>query len=191
MREERRRVLKECVVFRSLGDIVSFESGGTPKKSNVSFWNGTIPWISAKTLVGEKIGSSAQNITKEGLDAGSRLAPKGSLLLLTRGSGLFKRIPLAITERPVAYNQDVKCLNTKDPEISNQYLFYALKAIEPDINAILETTGIGAGKLATDRLKMLRVPILGAKERGKAVAILDSFSRKIELNNRINDYLVA
>lgn len=179
------------VEYLPLGDIVSFESGGTPSKNNERYWNGNIPWISAKTLVGDRIGTSNLKITCEGLAAGSRIAPKGSILLLTRGSGLFKRIPLAIASRDIAYNQDIKCLQSKREDISNEYIFYALKSQEEAIGSQLETTGIGAGKLSTDLLRQLPIPVLDRFARNIVVRICESIDRKIELNNRTNDYLAA
>lgn len=172
-----------------LGEIAKFESGGTPSKKNKKYWNGSIPWISAKTLVGDTVYESDLAITKEGLEAGSKLAPKGSLLLLTRGSGLFKRIPLAIAGKEVAFNQDIKCVNSAAKGISNRYLFYALTSLEPSISAMLETTGIGAGKLATDRLKALPVPVLDEAARDKVTHFADCIYRKIHLNAKLNGYL--
>ena len=177
------------VTYIPLGELAKFESGGTPSKKEERYWNGTIPWISAKTLVGDAVCKSDLCITKQGLDAGSKLAPKGSLLLLTRGSGLFKRIPLAIAEKDVAYNQDIKCIEATAEGISNRYLFYALKALEPAISAMLETTGIGAGKLATDRLKALRIPVLDEAARLKATYIADCINGKLSLNTKLNGYL--
>ena len=173
-----------------LGEIAKFESGGTPSKKNKRYWDGSIPWISAKTLVGDTVYESDLAITKEGLEAGSKLAPKGSLLLLTRGSGLFKRIPLAIAGKEVAFNQDIKCVNSAAKGISNRYLFYALTSLEPSISAMLETTGIGAGKLATDRLKALPVPVLDEAARDKVTHFADCIYRKIHLNTKLNGYLV-
>lgn len=172
-----------------LGELAKFESGGTPSKKEESYWNGTIPWISAKTLVGDAVCKSDLYITKQGLDAGSKLAPKGSLLLLTRGSGLFKRIPLAIAEKDVAYNQDIKCIEATAEGISNRYLFYALKALEPAIAAMLEATGIGAGKLATDRLNALQIPVLDEAARLKVTYIADCINGKLSLNTKLNGYL--
>ncbi len=172
-----------------LGEIAKFESGGTPSKKNKRYWDGSIPWISAKTLVGDTVYESDLAITKEGLEAGSKLAPKGSLLLLTRGSGLFKRIPLAIAGKEVAFNQDIKCVNSAAKGISNRYLFYALTSLEPSISAMLETTGIGAGKLATDRLKALPVPVLDEAARDKVTHFADCIYRKIHLNTKLNGYL--
>ena len=34
--------------YRRLGELVSFSSGGTPSKKRIDYWNGDIPWISAK-----------------------------------------------------------------------------------------------------------------------------------------------
>lgn len=178
------------VEYLPLGDIVSFESGGTPDKNNKAYWNGDIPWISAKTLIGDSVETSGLKITRDGLAAGSRLAPKGSILLLTRGSGLFKRIPLAITGRDVAYNQDIKCLQSKREDITNQYIFYALKSQETTIESMLETTGIGAGKLSTDLLRRYPLPVLGARSRDVVVRIIEALGQKIAINQRTNDYLL-
>lgn len=87
--------MKSEWTYRPLGELVSFASGGTPSKKRDDYWGGTIPWISAKTLKTENIDTSDLFITEEGLKAGSKIAPKGSILLLTRGSGLFNGIPIA------------------------------------------------------------------------------------------------
>lgn len=125
-----------------LGDIVNLSSGGTPDKKQPAYWDGEIPWISAKTLTGDTVTTSNLFITEEGLHAGSKLAPVGSILLLTRGSGLFKRIPLAIVNAPVAYNQDVKCMTSKVATITNDYLANLCETI--------------AGKYCNDRNSRLR-----------------------------------
>ena len=48
-----------------LGDLVHFESGGTPSKKFQTYWNGNIPWISAKTLIGDSVATSNLCITSE------------------------------------------------------------------------------------------------------------------------------
>mgnify|MGYP002225109831 CR=1 FL=1 len=101
---------------------------------NSQHTDGEIPWISAKTLTGDTVTTSNLFITEEGLHAGSKLAPVGSILLLTRGSGLFKRIPLAIVNAPVAYNQDVKCMTSKVTTITNEYVFLCIKGTVPRVN---------------------------------------------------------
>lgn len=178
------------VTYVPLGELAEFESGGTPRKNEDSYWNGAIPWISAKTLKGDTVYKSDLYITEEGLAAGSKLAPQGSLLLLARGSGLFKRIPIAMAGKDVAYNQDIKCIRATANGISNRYLFYALRSLEPAISTMLETTGIGAGKLATDRLKGLPVPILDGISRAKVTSFADCIYGKVALNAKLNGYLL-
>ena len=115
--------MKSEWTYRPLGELVSFASGGTPSKKRDDYWGGTIPWISAKTLKTENIDTSDLFITEEGLKAGSKIAPKGSILLLTRGSGLFNGIPISRVEKDVAFNQDIKCLDSYG-EVENEFIFY-------------------------------------------------------------------
>ena len=176
--------------YRLLGDLVNFTSGGTPNKSKANFWNGSIPWISAKTLKEERISTSDLFISEEGLYSGSKLAPKGSTLLLTRGSGLFNGIPIGYVEKEVAFNQDIKCINTCS-DIDNKYIFYWLQSQKAYLSAKVDVTGIGAGKFDTDFLRNLKILIPPEDVRKKIVGICDAISLKIEANKKINDNLAA
>lgn len=173
---------------RPLGELVNFASGGTPSKRKGEYWIGDIPWISAKTLKSERITTSDLFITENGLNAGSKLAPCGSILLLTRGSGLFNGIPVGLVEKEVAFNQDIKCLNSCS-EIENKFIFYWLLSQRNYLMAKVGVTGIGAGKFDLDFLQKLEVPIPSEQERHQIIAIGDALSDKIELNQKINENL--
>lgn len=173
---------------KPLGELVTFSSGGTPSKKNSNYWGGTIPWISAKTMKDERISTSDLMITEEGLRAGSKLAPAGSVLLLTRGSGLFNGIPVCLVEKPVAFNQDVKCMEASGA-VSMRFIFYWLKSQADYLKAKLDVTGIGAGKFDTAFLKELQVPVPSAEEQNIIVAIADAISNRIAVNRKINDNL--
>lgn len=174
--------------YRRLGELVSFSSGGTPSKKRIDYWNGDIPWISAKTLKSEKITSSDLFITPSGLSSGSKIAPKGSILLLTRGSGLFNDLPIGMVESEVAFNQDIKCLNSYG-EIENEFVFYWLQSQKKYLMAKVDVTGIGAGKFDLDFLQELQVPFPDKKVREKIIAIATAISDKIEANKKVNDNL--
>ena len=94
--------------LRPIGSVTKWLSGGTPDRSRADFWAGSIPWISAFTLKTSEIYSSDQMITQIAVTAGSKMAPKGSTLLLVRGSALHKEIRAGFVVSPVAFNQDVK-----------------------------------------------------------------------------------
>ena len=173
-----------------LGDLVNLYSGGTPNKSKAGYWGGSIPWISAKSMYEDFLSTSDLFITESGLKAGSKLAKKDTILLLTRGSGLFNRIPVCWTERDLAFNQDVKNIVSKDDSVLlNQYLYYWLYGNKAGITAILETTGIGAGKIDTERFLSLDVSIPSVDEQNRIIRIVEPIFDKIALNNRINHNL--
>jgi type I restriction enzyme S subunit len=174
----------------TLGQITIWSSGGTPRKNNRSYWNGNIPWISASSMKKIKLFDSDLKITESGLENGSRLAERGSVLLLVRGSELHKRIPVGIAERSVAFNQDVKALKTKEGVLP-EYVLYWLIAKERLLLSKVEPTGIGAGKLDTKIMKelILRLPPISIQRSiVQNVVILDE---KIELNFNINKTLEA
>ena len=172
-----------------LGSLVRFSSGGTPNKNNPDYWNGTIPWISAKNMKSEVIETSDLSITEEGLIHGSKIAPKGSLLLLVRGSGLFNGIPVCYLENAVAYNQDVKCIESTS-ELENKYLFYWLKANSGYLRKKIEFTSIGAGKFDTRFLSNLVVRFPDKVTRKKIIDIADNISDRININKKINENLL-
>ena len=181
--------MKSKWTYRPLGELVSFASGGTPSKKRDDYWGGTIPWISAKTLKTENIDTSDLFITEEGLKAGSKIAPKGSILLLTRGSGLFNGIPIARVEKDVAFNQDIKCLDSYG-EVENEFIFYWLLSQKDYLMAKVGVTGIGAGKFDLDFLQKLMIPIPSERERKSIVGFASSISEKIRCNAKVNDNLL-
>lgn len=181
--------MKSEWTYRPLGELVSFASGGTPSKKRDDYWGGTIPWISAKTLKTENIDTSDLFITEEGLKAGSKIAPKGSILLLTRGSGLFNGIPIARVEKDVAFNQDIKCLDSYG-EVENEFIFYWLLSQKDYLMAKVGVTGIGAGKFDLDFLQKLMVPIPSERERKSIVGFASSISEKIRCNAKVNENLL-
>ena len=173
-----------------LGDLIVLSSGGTPNKSNSLYWGGDIPWISAKAMYDDYLYSSDMTITREGLNNGSKLAPVNSILLLTRGSGLFNRIPVCLVKREMAFNQDVKCIESINQNIvSTLFLFYWLMGNKQEISNILETTGIGAGKIDTERLKGIHIKLPPFQIQQVLIKFAESLMLKIEVNRRINDNL--
>ena len=181
--------MKEWKTYK-LGDLINIQSGGTPNKAVSAYWGGNIPWISAKTMYVDFITDSDIHITEEGLKNGSKLAPVGSILLLTRGSGLFNRIPVCLVKEAVAYNQDIKCITVKDNSItSNTFIFFWLYSQKELLSGILETTGIGAGKIDSGRLLDINVTLPDIETQNKFTLLCSSIFEKIEINKQINDNL--
>jgi type I restriction enzyme, S subunit len=141
---------------RPLGEVVGFESGGTPSKQNPQYWNGLIPWASAKDMKVLFLDDTEDHITSAAADDGARKVPAGTVLLLTRGMTLFKDVPICVLRRPMSFNQDVKALRAKG-DLSQEFLPYLLLANRQKILGIVDAAGHGTGRLDTDKLRSLNV----------------------------------
>jgi type I restriction enzyme S subunit len=174
---------------RKLGELANFSSGGTPSKDISEYWNGNIPWISASSMYELNIWKSDLSITELGLKAGSRIAKKGSLLILVRGSMLHKRIPLGIALIDVAFNQDIKALSFIGTNINKCFLLYQLIAMEAQLLDMVSATGLGAGKLDTNELKQILVYIPNFPEQQKIADCLSSIDEAIAAQSQAIDLL--
>jgi type I restriction enzyme, S subunit len=172
-----------------LGDVTTWSSGGTPSKAVDDFWRGDIPWISASSMSGNRYKTSNLKITKSGLVAGSRLAEKDTILLLVRGSILHQKIPVGIAEVDVAFNQDVKAIKPKPEFLDSWFLLFWFMSIEKQLLEMVESTGIGAGKLDTKLLQNLTIDIPPKSEREKITAFIKSIDDKLILNTQTNQTL--
>src|SRR5665647_2072180 len=172
-------------VQTTLGDLVVFRSGGTPSKAEPEYWEGTIPWVSAKDMKAFRLFDVQDHISDDGLAAGSRIAPAGSVLLLTRGMTLLSDIPICVVDRPMAFNQDVKALEA-GPRLDSAYLPYLLLGRKHELLASVDLAGHGTGRLNTDSLKKLKVDLPPLSEQRRIAHILGTLDDKIELNRRMN-----
>ncbi|HAT48787.1 MAG: restriction endonuclease subunit S [Nitrospirae bacterium] len=161
---------------KTLGGVTEFASGGTPSKDVPEYWGGTIPWISASSMYETTLCKSVLNITDLAIKEGARIAKKGTILILVRGSMLYNRVPMGIASIDVSFNQDVKALTIKQ-EIHAYFLLYQLLSYESRIS--IDKTGIGAGKIETDELKDLGIYIPSPSEQQKIADCLSSLDELI------------
>jgi len=171
-----------------LGDVVTFLSGGTPKKDEAAFWDGDIPWISGATLTDRRLHSSNRRLTPQGVENGSRIAPAGASLILVRGMSLLEEIRIGQATRDLAFNQDVKALvaaSTVDP----WFLTYALLAQRPQLLGMVHQAGHGTGVLATDRLRALPISLPLLEEQRRIAGVLGVLDDLIDRNRRTRGFL--
>ncbi len=165
---------------KKLGEVTSWKSGGTPSKDISEYWGGNIPWISAASMRGMSYNDSDRKITELGLKKGSRMAAKGSLLLLVRGSMLFNTIPVGITMRDVAFNQDVKAIITHN-QINSIYTLYWFISNESNFLNLVTGTGIGAGKLDLSDLQNFKIFYPYLPEQTKIASFLSAVDEKLQV----------
>lgn len=169
------------IIFKPLAQLSDILSGGTPSKRVPEYWDGEIPWISAKTMKTSRISTSDLFISKDGLAKGSKIAPQGSVLILTRGSELFNRVPICFVEEDVAFNQDVKCIIPHE-NLDGEFLYYFLTSIHEDLLKRIGVTGIGAGKLETNIIENIQIPCFPLKKQHEFVKFISLYDKKIRKN---------
>ncbi len=156
---------------KPLGSLASLSSGGTPSKDNPEYWNGSIPWVSASSMYDLVVEKADHYVTPIAIGNGTRIAKKGSILILVRGSMLFKRVPICIAGIDVAFNQDVKALEV-DASINTSFLLYQLSAFQARFP--INETGIGAGKIELDHLKGFELFIPDTPEQQRIASCLSN-----------------
>jgi len=175
--------------LKNLEEITSWASGGTPPKDNPLFWDGDIPWISASSMRGIVYSNSELKITNAGLKKGSKLAKKGSLLILVRGSMLFNKIPIGVVSKDVSFNQDVKSIVIDNSYSTSEFILNWFTAFEPKILNMVTGTGIGAGKLDLPDLKALKISLPALPEQQKIASFLSAVDEKIQQLSRKKELL--
>jgi len=161
-----------------ISDLASFQSGGTPNKGEPSYWGGSIPWVTVKDMKLMRLNGVGESLTKEGAKT-VRVVPAGTVLVLVRGMGLFKDLPVVLCNREVAFNQDIKALVPKTG-VDSEYLATALIARKSDILRHVDSAGHGTGRLDTDLLKSTPLPLPPLPEQRKIAEILRTWDEALE-----------
>ncbi len=175
---------------RSLGECADWLSGGTPSKANPSFWNGSIPWVSAKDMKSFRIRDTEDHISHSAVGRGGKVIPPGTTLLLVRGMTLHNDVPICVAMRDMAFNQDVKAIRAK-ADVDSEFLAYWFCAHKPALLAAVDHAGHGTGRLLTDLLKKMVVTLPSLPEQKAIAAVLGALDDKIELNRRTSATLEA
>ena len=158
---------------RRLDELVDIQSGATPSKANPAFWNGSIPWVSAKDMKRLFLEDAEDHISAAAIDDGVRLVPPGTLLVLTRGMTLLKDVPICVLRCEMSFNQDVKGLRPKDG-VDGLFLAWMLTGNKQRLLAMVDIAGHGTGKLDTDELKALELMLPKPAEQQRIADCLTS-----------------
>ena len=168
-----------------LGDFVSLVSGNTPSKANSAYWNGATPWVSAKDMADFWIEDSEDHLTDAGVAVASRVVPAGSVLILTRGMTLHKRVPICRVATPSTFNQDVKAVLPKD-SISPRFLPYLLVGNHDRLHERVDSAGHGTGRLNTDALLSLPVCVPTKLEQEHIADFAEAIDDRLRLLRQTN-----
>ena len=167
-------------VIRPLKHVTALRSGGTPSKDNLDFWNGRIPWASAKDLKQERLGDTEDHITDAAIEAGAaELVPAGAVLVVVRGMILARTFPVTLATVPMAINQDLKAI-VPFGNVSSAYLARALQAAAEESTRRIDEAGHGTKALRMDAWTSLPLPVPPVDEQQAIATFLDRETAMID-----------
>ena len=109
--------------WTTLGNIGTWQAGGTPSRSNKSYYGGNIPWLKTGDLNDGLITNIPEKITEDAVaNSSAKINPTGSVLIAMYGATIGK---LGILTFPATTNQAC-CACIEYFAITQKYLFYFL-----------------------------------------------------------------
>lgn len=157
-----------------LREVATFLSGGTPSKQNPAYWDGDIPWVSPKDMGTDEVADAEDHISVQAVDnSATKIVPPSSILVVVRSGILIRRLPVALTTRQVAFNQDIKALIVDQARCLPEYAFWWLKANEARTLAWGVKKGATVHSLSAGYLEDLRLPLRPLDEQRRIVDILN------------------
>jgi len=116
----------------SLADKIELLSGGTPKTSEPTYWDGDIPWYSVRDAPSETdvwVIHTEKHVTKEGIaNSAAQILPEGTTIISARGT-VGK---LALVGTPMAMNQS--CYGVRGiKDYGDFFTYFALRQATADL----------------------------------------------------------
>ena len=166
--------------------LISILGGGTPNTETKEYWGGNIPWVSPKDMKTSLIDTSEDYITELGLkESTTNLIEPMSLLIVFRSGILQRTIPVGSNLVPVAINQDLKAVTSKDSGFLLDFLFLWIKGNEQNLLKQWSKKGVTVESIESDYLLNSMVPIPPLDEQismKEKLSFFDKhYSRLVEL----------
>jgi type I restriction enzyme S subunit len=163
--------------LRTLG---TWSGGGTPSKQIAEFWSGEIPWVSPKDMKVTRIQDTEDHITPDAIEhSAAALVPRGSVLVVTRSGILRHSLPIAVADRDVTLNQDLKALTVPDGLVP-EYVAWTLRHLDRVILSTCAKSGTTVQNLETARLLDFPIPVAPPEEQRRIVAAIEEYFSRLD-----------
>ena len=175
---------------RRLKCAVSFSGGGTPSKTNASFWNGQIPWVSPKDMTRNRLSDTTDHITQDAVAASAAsIVAAGAVLVVVRSGILRRTIPVAINTVPMALNQDMKAMRPREG-IKSEYLRGLIQGNQSFWLSEWTKQGATVESIEHRLLANSRIPIPSLPEQRAIARFLDAADCRIRRYIRAKERLI-
>ena len=178
--------------LEKLLSLAYFKTGGTPSTDNDDYWGGALPWISAKDFKTFRFEDSEDHITElAAQDATTYVVDKPALLMVNRSGILQHSLPVMVTYKRAAINQDIKAF-FPDNRVSVDYLGAFFDLFGKRLLPLLCKSGTTVQSINTNELMNLTIPVPPRDVQKRIVAKLDAaYAAKHKADEKATELLAS
>ena len=141
---------------------------GDAIKSRPEYYVGNIPWVTPKDMKKLLIKDSIDHINSNAIENSSaKLIPKNSLIMVIRSGILKKKLPLAINQREITINQDMKAFVLNNEKVKVEYLLFFFNFYQRVL--LSKVRSVTADNIEFNQIKELMVPLPSVMKQQKFV----------------------
>ena len=171
-------VSKFCIAH--IKDVCKVNSGGTPSRSNKSFYEGNIPWIKTGEVLNDIIYDTEEHISEKAIENSSaRIYPKGSLIIAMYGQG-GTRGRSAKLGIDASTNQACAVLHEIDNDlVLTDYLWAYIQAMYDDLRSL--ASGTNQPNLNAEKIKNYMLPLPPKEIQEEIISYVKAAKESIKL----------
>lgn len=160
-----------------LGAVTKSYAGGTPKRNNIEYYNGIIPWVKSGEVAQRNILITEEHVSELALkDSATRLITPDSVLVALYGATAGK---VGVLRVEACSNQAVLAINSTGDNLTNEFIYHYLSLTTPKLLSL--TQGSGQPNLSKGIIDSTSIPLPPLSEQQKIAKILTTVDDKIEV----------
>ncbi len=160
--------------------LVRLQSGGTPSKERREYWDGEIPWASAKDMKVDYLFDTEDHITEYAIeDRAAALVPSGAVVVVVRGMILARTFPVVLTMRDMAINQDLKAVRC-GKRLCPGFLAWYLRGTSDESLCRLDEAGHGTKALRMDTWTSLEFALPPSDEQAAIAEFINDTTEQFD-----------
>lgn len=169
-------IVPEGWKLKTIEDICeTITSGGTPSRSDSSYFNGDIPWVKMTDLKNDLILDTKERLTKKGIkNSSAKIFPKNTVLIAMYTFDMGKTAILGVD---AATNQAICGLQCKN-DVLPKFLLYFIKSHQNQIKKL--GSGGAQPNINQSKVKSLCIPMPPLETQKKIVQKLDHIFGQLE-----------
>lgn len=159
---------------KTLGEMCTLATGGTPSRARPEFFGGDIPWLVSGDINRREILECEGRITEAGMrSCNTKMLPKNSVMIALNGQGKT-RATVALLRIQATCNQSLVCLSPRDHSVLlPEFLFANLHGRYEELRRLTSDDDKDRRGLNMGLIREIKIPVPPLAEQRRIVAILD------------------